>query len=182
MLNQGGGAGQTSGTCGNGSCDGSGESGDNADRDLSPTTYAPLRFGSFQGTIRRNGAAMGRVVSAEIVYRNGLDRIETIRSDGRIEGADPGMAALTGRVEVRFADSTLITQAIDGTPCELVFAWSLGANASFTFTAHAVYLPRPRIEIPGPQGIQATFDWQAAKATSPARMCTAVLVNTVVSY
>jgi hypothetical protein len=40
------------------------------------------------------------------------------------------MAALTGRVEVRFADSTLITQAIDGTPCELVFAWSLGANAS----------------------------------------------------
>ena len=48
--------------------------------------------------------------------------------------------------------------------------------------AHAVYLPRPRIEIPGPQGIQATFDWQAAKATSPARMCTAVLVNTVTGY
>jgi hypothetical protein len=58
----------------------------------------------------------------------------------------------------------------------------LGVNASFTFTAHAVYLPRPRIEIPGPQGIQAIFNWQAAKAVSPARMCTAVLVNTVVSY
>jgi hypothetical protein len=27
--------------------------------------------------------------------------------------------------------------------------------------------------------MQATFDWQAAKATSPARMCTAVLVNTI---
>jgi hypothetical protein len=64
----------------------------------------------------------------------------------------------------------------------LVFAWSLGASASFTFTVHAVYLPRPRIEIPGPQGIQATFDWQAAKAASPARLCTAVLVNTVVGY
>ena len=106
----------------------------------------------------------------------------------QLEGAEAcvafgsGMAALTGRVEVRFADTALITQAIDGTLCELVFAWSLGANASFTFTAHAVYLPRPRIEIPGPQGIQATFDWQAAKAVSPARMCTAVLVNTVVSY
>jgi hypothetical protein len=64
----------------------------------------------------------------------------------------------------------------------LVFAWSLWASASFTFTAHAVYLPRPRIEIPGPQGIQATFEWQAAKAASPTRMCTAVLVNTVASY
>jgi len=125
---------------------------------------------------------LGNVISAEVTYSNGLDRIETIRSDGKIEGVDPGMAALTGKIEARFADTTLITQAMDGTPCELVFAWNLGANASFSFTAHAVYLPRPRIEIPGPQGIQATFDWQAAKATSPARLCTATLVNTVTSY
>lgn len=32
------------------------------------------------------------------------------------------------------------------------------------------------------QGVQATFAWQAARATSPARMCTAVLVNTIASY
>lgn len=147
-----------------------------------PTTLALQRFGHFNGAVKRNGAALGNVVSAEVTYANGLDRIETIRNDGKIEGADPGMAALTGKIEVRFADSTLVTQAIDGTPCELEFAWSLGANASFTFTAHAVYLPRPRIEIPGPQGIQASFDWQAAKATSPARMCTATLVNTVTAY
>jgi len=149
---------------------------------LTATARLVAQGESVAATITRNGSPLGNVISAEVTYSNGLDRIETIRSDGRIEGADPGMAALTGRVEVRFADTALITQAIDGTPCELVFAWSLGANASFTFTAHAVYLPRPRIEIPGPQGIQATFDWQAAKATSPARMCTAVLVNTVVSY
>ena len=147
-----------------------------------PAALELKRFGHFNGAITRNGTPLGNVISAEVTYSNGLDRIETIRSDGRIEGADPGMAALTGRVEVRFADTALITQAIDGTPCELVFAWSLGANASFTFTAHAVYLPRPRIEIPGPQGIQATFDWQAAKATSPARMCTVVLVNTLAGY
>ena len=132
-----------------------------------PTSLALQRFGHFNGAITRNGSPLGNVISAEVTYSNGLDRIETIRNDGRIEGADPGMAALTGRVEVRFADTALITQAIDGTPCELVFAWSLGANASFTFTAHAVYLPRPRIEIPGPQGIQATFDWQAATQPRP---------------
>jgi hypothetical protein len=147
-----------------------------------PTSLALQRFGHFNGAIRRNGTALGNVVSAEVTYSNGIDRIETIRADGRIDGADPGMASLTGRIEVRFADTTLVTQAIDGTPCELEFSWSLGSNASLTFTAHAVYLPRPRIEIPGPQGIQATFDWQAAKATSPARMCTAVLVNTVATY
>ena len=147
-----------------------------------PTALSLQRFGHFNGSISRNGVALGNVISAEVTYSNGLDRIETIRPDGKIEGVDPGMAALTGKIEALFADTTLITQAMDGTPCELVFGWSLGANASFSFTAHAVYLPRTRIEIPGPQGIQATFDWQAAKAASPARLCTATLVNTVTSY
>jgi hypothetical protein len=124
-----------------------------------PTSLALQRFGHFNGTITRNGTALGNVVSADLTYSNNLDRIETIRADGKIEGADPGMATLTGKIDVRFADTTLITQALDGSPCELVFAWSLGANASFTFTAHAVYLPRPRIEIQGPQGVQASFDW-----------------------
>ena len=147
-----------------------------------PTDLALKRFGHFNAAISRNGTTLGNVVSAEITYANNLDRIETIRSDGKIDGADPSIAALTGRIEVRFADSTLVTQAINGDPCEIGFAYALLTGESFTFTAHAVYLPRPRIEISGPQGVQATFDWQAAKATSPARMCTATLINSIASY
>jgi hypothetical protein len=147
-----------------------------------PAALDLKRFGHFNGAITRNGSALGNVVSAEIIYANNLDRIETIRSDGRIDGADPSIAALTGRIEVRFADQTLVTQAINGEACEMEFAYVLPSGESFTFTAHAVYLPRPRIEIAGPQGVQASFDWQAARATSPARMCTAVLVNTLAGY
>ena len=58
---------------------------------------------------------------------------------------------------------TLVNQAIAGDPCELEFGYALSSGESFTFTVHAVYLPRPRIEIAGPQGVQATFDWQAAR-------------------
>jgi hypothetical protein len=149
-----------------------------------PTDFTlPLqRFTNFQGTISRNGSALANIVSAQVNYANNLDRIETIRGDGLIAGADPAMASLTGTIEARFADTTLLDQAIAGTPCELAFAWSLGANASFTLTAHAVYLPRARVPIAGPEGVQASFEWQAARAASPARMCTAVLVNTVASY
>jgi hypothetical protein len=147
-----------------------------------PAELALKRFGHFNGAISRNGSALGNVVSAEITYANNLDRIETIRSDGKIDGADPSIAALTGRIEVRFADSTLVTQAINGDPCEISFAYVLPSGESFTFTVHAVYLPRPRIEISGPQGVQATFDWQAAKAASPARMCTATLINDIEAY
>jgi hypothetical protein len=80
------------------------------------------RFGHFNGAITRNGQPLGNIVSAEITYANTLDQIETIRSDGRIDGADPGMAALTGRIEVRFADQLLVNQAINGEPCEMTFA------------------------------------------------------------
>ena len=142
-----------------------------------PAQPALKRFGHFNGSITRNGTALGNVVSAEITYANNLDRIETIRSDGKIDGADPSIAALTGKVEVRFADQVLVNQAIAGDPCELEFAYALPSGESFTFTAHAVYLPRPRIEIAGPQGVQATFDWQAARDAELGRMCTATLVN-----
>ena len=105
-----------------------------------PAALELQRFGHFNGAITRNGSALGNVVSADITYANNLDRIETIRSDGRIDGADPSIAALTGSIEVRFADQTLVTQAINGDPCELEFAYVLPSGESFTFFKRALDL------------------------------------------
>lgn len=140
------------------------------------------RFGHFNGSIKRNGQPIGNVVTADITYANNLDRVETIRADGKIEGADPSIAALTGNIAVRFADQALVTQAINGEACTLEFEYAVAGGVGLKLTAHAVYLPRPRVEIAGPQGIQATFDWQAALAADPGRMCTVVLTNTIVGY
>ena len=147
-----------------------------------PTGWNLQRFGHFNGSVKRNGASLGNIVSADIQYANNLDRIETIRSDGRIDGADPSIAALTGKMEIRFADQTLMTQAMSGTAAELEFAYNLGSGESLTVTVHAVYLPRPRAEIQGPQGIQASFNWQAAFDATAGRMCTITLKNTIGSY
>ena len=147
-----------------------------------PADIALQRFGHFNGAITRNGANIGNVVSADIKYTNTLDRVETIRADGKIDGADPSIAALTGNVVVRFADQVLVTQALNGEPCELEFFYSLPTGESLTLTAHAVYLPRPRIEISGPQGVQATFDWQAASDPVVGRMCTVTLTNNRETY
>ena len=147
-----------------------------------PTTAAFTRFNQFQTSIKKDGVQLGNVTGAQLTYSNNLERIETIRSDGKIDGADPTIAALTGNIEVRFADTTLIDAATDNTPLELAFAYTIDADKSLTFTAHEVYLPKPKLAISGPGGVQATFDWQAAKATSPARMLTVVLKNDVASY
>ena len=79
-----------------------------------PTALGLQRFGHFNGVVQRNGTALGNVVSTEITYSDGLDRIEIIRNNGKVEGADPGMAALTGRIEVRFANSALVRRLETG--------------------------------------------------------------------
>jgi hypothetical protein len=140
------------------------------------------RFGAFHGSVRREGATLGNVVSAQITYTNNLDRIETIRADGKIDGADPSLANLTGTIEVRFADHVLIDQALAGDPAEIEFGFSTGADLSFTLTAHAVYLPKPRLALQGPGGVQASFAWQAAQDAGLGRMATATLVNDVPDY
>lgn len=147
-----------------------------------PSDVPLTRFGHFNGAIKRDGAPIGNVVSTQVRYSNNLDRIETIRADGKIDGADPGIAAMTGTLEARFADRVLMDQARDGTPCELEFSYSLPTGESLTVTAQAVYLPRPRLPINGPQGIQASFDWQAARDAVLGRMATVTLVNNVASY
>ncbi|MCL5779186.1 phage tail tube protein [Limibaculum sp. FT325] len=140
------------------------------------------RFGAFHGTIRRAGVPLGNVVSAQITYANNLDRIETIRADGMIDGADPSLAALTGTIEVRFADHVLLDQALAGEPAELEFGFTAGPDLAFTLTAHAVYLPTPRLALQGPGGVQASFAWQAAQDAGLGRMATVTLVNDLPTY
>jgi hypothetical protein len=148
----------------------------------SPTEAVIERFSQFQGEVKRNGAAVGNIVSAELTYSNNLDKVEVIRPDGRIADADPGLVAVTGTVTVRFADTTLLDQAASGDPCELSFGWSIDAEKSLLFTLHSVFLPRPKTPIQGPAGIQASFAWQAAKDAVLGKTCTVVLENDVATY
>ena len=107
---------------------------------------------------------------------------ESVSKEVLIEGVDPTILSATGSIDVRFADTTLIDAATNNTPLELTFGYEIDADHRLTFIAHEVYLPKPKLSISGPGGIQATFEWQAAKATSVARMFTVELVNDITSY
>lgn len=148
-----------------------------------PAAVTLERFGAFQGAVKQGGTSLANIISAEIRYSNGLDRVETIRSDGLIDGVDPGIASLGGSITARFADTALLDQAIGGTSSVLEFSYTISATKSLALTAHAVWLPRPRISIDGPGGVQATFDWQASLPVSgTGNMATIVLKNQRASY
>ena len=135
------------------------------------------RISQFQGSIERAGSPVGNLAGGAVTYSNNLEKIETIRDDGLIEGADPTIAALTGRIDGRFADTTLIDLAAGGTPVDLEFAYTLSAMAKLVLTAHEVYLPTPKLAVEGPGGVQASFDFRGARNTAAGRMLTVTLTN-----
>ncbi|MCW5700087.1 MAG: hypothetical protein KIT00_09615, partial [Rhodospirillales bacterium] len=124
-----------------------------------PTSLTFSRISQFQGSIKRAGSPVGNLTAGALTYANNLEKIETIRDDGKIDGADPTIASLTGRIDVRFADTTLIDLAAGGTPVDLEFAYTLSTAAKVIFTAHEVYLPKPKLAVEGPGGVQASFDF-----------------------
>ncbi|MGN6270864.1 MAG: phage tail tube protein [Sphingomonas sp.] len=146
---------------------------------VNPTVLAVTRFPQAVGAVKKDGVALGSVVSADFTYSNNLEKVETIQADGRIEDSDPGQAMMSGSITVRFKDTTLLTAATAGTSCELDFGWVVG-ELGLLFAVPRVFLPKPKRPISGPNGIQAQFNWQASGANGNA--VTVTLSNDVASY
>lgn len=145
-------------------------------------TTGITRFQRPQGSISRNGTALANITGGTARYSNSLDPVRTIRSDLKLEGVDLGIATAGGQLTARFADATLIDQAIAATSCELVYAYTIDANRSLSFRFPEVYLSRPGLPVSGPQGIELRIDWQAAFNAAAACMLEVTLRNQTASY
>lgn len=148
-----------------------------------PDALDMMRFSSFAGLARRLGVPIGDLVSGQFNVSNGLDPVPAIRGDGRISGVDEGMLAVTGQVGVRYSGQEFQDLAENGAATELEFGWTI-PNTIFALRSlvHSVYLPKSKLPITGPTGIQADYAWQAAEAPGLGRTATITLVNDVASY
>lgn len=150
-----------------------------------PGVWPMQRFNQFQGSIRRDGSALANITGGEVRYSNGLDVVETLRDDALIEDADPGRAEGSGRITARFADMVLLDAATAGTPIDLTYRYRISAERQLELEFPRVYLPRPKVAINGPGGIEATFEWRAAQQPEtdpPVPMLRARLITDVAEY
>lgn len=146
-----------------------------------PTAQQGPRFAQATGVIKRDGVALGNIVSADLSLSNSLDKIEVIRPDGRIGGVVPGVVQAALRFTARFNSLDLLNAASDGTPVNLdEIGWTNGPN-SLKFALPRVFLPRAKRTVNGPGGMTADFNCQAAAAPGGHKII-ATLVNTVASY
>ena len=75
----------------------------------------------------------------------------------------------------------LLDAASSGTPVALSLGWIIDTDKSLMIDLPAVYLPKAKNPISGPGGIEAKYNWQAAKPASGA-FVTVTLKNDVESY
>ena len=141
-----------------------------------------LQAGHFHGAILRSSNSLGNIVSADITISNNLSVVKTIRNDAKIDGADPTILTCTGQIVARFADTTLLQQAINNTPAVTEFKYDLPGAAILTILFDNVFLQRPRLEIQGPDGIQVTFPFQASSVSPGGLLGTVSLTNDVSAY
>lgn len=145
-----------------------------------PDVVQGPRFAQATGVIKRDGTALGNIVSADLSISNGLDKVEVIRADGRIGGVVPGVVQAALRFTARFDSLTLLNAAMDGTPVNLDEIGWVNGDASLKFALPRVFLPRVKRPINGPRGVTAEFNCQASGAGG--HKVSATLINDVATY
>lgn len=149
-----------------------------------PVERAVLRFSHFSGLVLRAGVPIADLVAGSINIGTGLDPVPSVgRGDGRIGGVDEGSFTVTGSNGIRFSTTEFQQQAESGEGIDQEYSWSIpGQPWSLRFIVHRVFLPRAKRPVTAAGGIQADYNWQAARAPATGRSLTVVLVNDVESY
>ena len=159
-----------------------GESGSETSIESSAEVYPYTRVSQFQGYIKSGGELLANITSASATYSNNLEKIETIRNDGKVEAIDLGVASLTGSISAKYADNILLDKARAGTPVDIELGYQLSDSMKLVISCHEVYLPKPKRSIDGPGGIECSYDFQGAKEQELGKMMTVTLVNDVEGY
>lgn len=149
-----------------------------------PTPFSAYkRFPGAAAALERNGAALtSKGESGALNVSNELDPLRFVDGTGVVGQILPQQSLVTGNVLLRFGDTVMLTQAIDMTASTLSVVIDPGGTESLTFQMHEVYLPRPKVEVPGPGGIQANFDYSAVADPATGKQMTVTLFNNTASY
>lgn len=161
-----------------------GEASSSTVEDAAPLSRALSRFNNGSGTIKVGGSQLAAVTGGRLDFSNNLEAVETIRADGKIDGADETEATCNGSMNIRYStDTTLSAAAAAETPVVLQYEFTIPSTSyKLTFDMPRVFLPRVKNAISGPGGLAANFDFQAAFDETAGHMLQVTLINDMATY
>lgn len=144
------------------------------------TVHTVERFTQAHGEIRRAGVALAKVLSARLQFANTIEESYYVGGGGLVGDLVPALVGVSGTIVTRLhpgLTATLFTDASAQAVFDLDLRFVKSPHTLTLFMDNAE-LARPQIEIPGPGGVQVTFNYVASKggATPGLR---ATLVNDV---
>lgn len=151
---------------------------------IATNILVPNHFLKRRGIMTLGGSSIGSLMGWSLNLANNLEAVETIRDDGAIEDADPGEFVATGSLTIRFSTATDVpTPGKNKTPVALALTYdNADSSRSLTFALPRVFLPQVARQVDGPDGIEVTYNFEAAKDSTAGYAARATLVNGVASY
>jgi len=148
-----------------------------------PTTRVYAPFSQFQGSIKKNAANLASITEASLSFTNNPEAVQVIRNDGLADGVDPTLCAATGSFTARLAGMAEYDDAVAGTQVSLELGYTISATRKVLFLLNHVLLAKPKVPIPGPGGVEATFNYRAYQnPVAPLEMLTVTLINDIAAY
>ncbi len=145
--------------------------------DADPINLSLDMVSHFKGKVLSNGVIIGNLMSATLNIGNNLDPIETVGTGGQLSGADKGIASLGGNLGIRFTNTDYIDLARSGGTLPLEFRWDVAPGFSLSIDAPRVKLPKPKLPVEGPGGIEGNYAFVASRDADSGKMYTATLRN-----
>lgn len=154
-------------------------------RDANPLSYPYLPFDNSGGGVTIDGDPLASLTGAQFTFSNGLETVESIRADMRIDGADETIRKCSGTANLRFGTDATIDDLVDGkTPAALTFAFTLASNTDWVlkFILPRVFFEKTKQAITGPGGIEQPTSWRAAHDAVAGYLMQVELSNDVETY
>jgi hypothetical protein len=145
-----------------------------------PTGYE--QFNNFQASLTRNGSALGYVTGVTFTYNNNLEPVRDIGSGNDIREALEQDSQITGTLNLRLSETTLLSDSEGTTPLELALTWQISATKSIAFRMPRVFLPRRKAQVQGRSGVDVTFDLRGSYDTTALCAMEVVLKNQTATY
>lgn len=154
------------------------------DLGVPPPHWAFARFAQTRAQVTSGGEPLAEVVGGELTYSNAMAAVPTLGAGGRMGDVDLGVAEVTGSLTARWRDGVLRAAAAGRTPVEVTITYPMHPGARLDLVQSRLWLPRPSRQIGGPGGVEATYQFRAARrdAGTPAPALAAVLLNDVGGY
>ena len=130
--------------------------------DATPTEISIARVNNFQAALAEGGSTLSNGTAQSFSIDMGLDTDTFVIGGGGVRGdIVEGVVGVGGSLTTLFEDVSLVQKAIDGTESSLKLTITGSAVSVFELEAQEIEYAVNGPEVPGPQGIRVTLDYQA---------------------